>query len=62
MNAPEQKPVGRPPKNGETANGHIHIRTTMKRKNAYVRAAKPKPLAEWATKILDEAAGYKDEL
>ena len=49
---------GRPPIAGETATGHIHIRSTMARKNAYVRAAKPKSLAAWATEILDKASGY----
>ncbi len=34
---------------------HIHIRTTMERKSAYVRAAKPKPLAEWLIGIADRA-------
>jgi hypothetical protein len=50
---------GRPPKFGETATGHIHIRTTLHRKSAYVRAAKPKPLAEWLTEIADKAAKYE---
>lgn len=59
-NANENQPLrGRPPKNGETATGHIHIRTTLHRKSAYVRAARPKPLAQWATEILDRAARYE---
>lgn len=33
----------------------------MARKNAYVRAAKPRPLAEWLTKVADKAAGYAPE-
>jgi hypothetical protein len=50
--------AGRPPKNGETAPAHIHIRTTLGRKSAWVRAAKPKKLAEWVTANLDRAANY----
>ena len=49
---------GRPPIDGERATGNIHIRSTLARKNAYVRAAKPKSLAAWATEILDKASGY----
>jgi hypothetical protein len=30
----------------------------MARKSAYVRAAKPRPLAEWITEQLDKAAEY----
>lgn len=52
---------GRPPAEGETATGHIHIRTTLRRKSAYVRAARPKKLAEWITEHLDKAASYKPE-
>jgi hypothetical protein len=47
---------GRPPVGSEPADGHLHMRVTMARKNAWVRAAKPKKLAEWVTEILDEAA------
>lgn len=50
---------GRPPAEGEAAKGHIHLRTTMARKNAYVRAARPKGLSEWITDHLDRAAGYQ---
>lgn len=53
--------AGRPPRDGAAAVGHIHIRSTIERKSAYIRAAQPKSLAEWATKILDEAAGYKSD-
>jgi len=50
---------GRPPRESETATGHIHIRTTLDRKSAYVRAARGKPLAEWVTEACDRAAGYR---
>jgi hypothetical protein len=51
--------AGRPPISGETAKGHIHIRTTLPRKGHWVRAARPKSLAQWATEILDKASGYE---
>ena len=56
--------AGRPPIDGATATGQIQARTTMARKNAYVRAAKPKSLTVWMFEILDKAANYKasDEL
>lgn len=54
----EQPKLGRPPKSGEAATGHIHIRTTLARKAAYVRAAKGQPLAEWMTENLDRISGY----
>ena len=50
---------GRPPRESESAVGHIHIRTTIDRKSAYVRAAKGKPLAEWMTEACDKAARYE---
>jgi hypothetical protein len=50
---------GRPPIAGETATGQIQLRTTMARKSAYVRAAKPKKLTEWIFRHLDKAAGYE---
>ena len=50
---------GRPPIAGETATGQIQLRTTMERKNAYVRAAKPKKLTAWIFEQLDKAAGYE---
>lgn len=60
---PEPKPIlGRPPKHGEPAIGHIHLRTTLDRKSAYVRAAKPKPLAEWMTQVCDKASGYENPI
>lgn len=55
---PTRKP-GRPPVDGVAATGHIHIRTTMARKSAYVHAAKPRKLSEWMQDKLDSAAGYK---
>ncbi len=53
------KPVGRPPIGGVTAADQIQLRVTMRRKNAYVRAAKPKKLTEWIFAQLDKAAGYE---
>lgn len=49
---------GQPPKDGTAATGHIHLRVTMARKNAYVRAARPGKLTEWIFERLDKAAGY----
>lgn len=57
MNDNETRKPGRPPRELEPARGHIHIRTTLARKAAYVRAAKGKPLAEWMTEHCDKAAG-----
>ncbi|MGD1088713.1 MAG: hypothetical protein ABR955_08305 [Verrucomicrobiota bacterium] len=54
------KPVGRPPIHGEAATGQIQLRVTMARKNAYVRAAKPKKLTEWIFENLDKAAKYNE--
>ena len=60
MNAP--KP-GRPPlPEGQAATGDIHIRTTLARKNAYVKAAKPKKLTEWIFEKLDKAADYNESV
>lgn len=50
---------GRPPKDGKAATGQIQLRVTMTRKNAYVRAARPKKLTAWIFEHLDRAAGYK---
>ena len=55
MNNSESNPVGRPPRDGEAADGHIHLRVTMPRKNSYVKAAKPKKLSEWIIEQLDNA-------
>lgn len=52
--------MGRPSKSGEPATGQIQLRVTMSRKNAYVRAARPKPLSEWITANLDRAAAFKE--
>jgi hypothetical protein len=56
MNQPQKS--GRPTTEAEPAAGHIHIRTTMVRKSAYVRAARPKKLTEWIFEKLDPAANY----
>lgn len=54
------KNSGRKPKrDGETADAHIHVRTTLARKSAYVRAARPEKLSDWITRHLDRAAGVK---
>ena len=54
-------PSGRPPIDGEPAKHQIQLRVTGGRKNAYVRAAKPRKLTEWVFEHLDRAAGYKPE-
>lgn len=53
---PGPRKPGRPPIGGETATGHVHVRTTLPRKGRWVRAARPKTLAQWATEILDKAS------
>lgn len=53
--------AGRPPIAGEMASGQIQLRVTMDRKNAYVRAAKPKKLTAWIFEQLDKAANYENE-
>lgn len=58
MNESYESKRGRPTKEGEPATGQIQLRTTMERKNAYVRAAKPRKLTEWIFEHLDKAAGY----
>lgn len=50
---------GRPATDTEAANGWIQLRVTMARKNAYVRAAKPKKLTAWVFQQLDKASGYE---
>ena len=50
--------AGRPPRDGEAATGQIQLRVTMARKNAYVRAAKPRKLTEWIFGHLDKAANF----
>lgn len=59
MKIQEQSKAGRPPICGETASSQIQLRVTMARKNAYVRAAKPKKLTEWIFENLDKAANYE---
>jgi hypothetical protein len=54
--------AGRPPIDGARATGQIQARTTLARKNAYVRAAKPKSLTVWMFEILDKAANYNPDL
>jgi hypothetical protein len=50
---------GRPPlPEDQAAASHIHIRTTRRRKAAYVRASKPRKLTDWMVENLDKAAGY----
>lgn len=55
---PEIPKRGQPPKDGVAATGQIQLRVTMARKNAYVRAAKPKKLTEWIFEHLDRASKY----
>ncbi len=50
--------TGRPPNDGERTTGQIHLRVTMARKSAYVKAAKPGKLTAWIFSLLDKAAGY----
>jgi hypothetical protein len=57
----ENSKRGRPPVEGETATGQIQLRVKMSRKNAYVRASKPRKLSEWIFEQLDKAANYKSE-
>jgi hypothetical protein len=52
----DKHPGGRPPIGAAPATGHIHLRTTMKRKTAYVKAAKPGKLTAWIVHNLDAAA------
>jgi hypothetical protein len=58
---PEISKAGRPPLDGAAATGQIQLRVTMDRKNAYVRAAKPKKLTAWIFEQLDKAANYENE-
>jgi hypothetical protein len=62
MSETAQKSVGRPARDGQAADCWIQLRVTMKRKNAYVRAAKPKKLTEWIFEQLDRASGFSNEL
>jgi len=38
----------------------LAFRLSRPRKSAYVRAARPEPLAVWAQRHLDKAADYKE--
>ena len=58
MNTNDTVKRGRRPISGETATGQIQLRTTMERKNAYVKAAKPRKLTAWIFEQLDKASGY----
>ena len=46
----------------DEASAHIHLRCSMMRKNAYVKAARQagKNLTEWAFEVLDQKAGIGD--
>lgn len=57
----EHQKRGRPPHEGETATGQIQSRTTMARKNAYVKKAQSegKSLTKWMFDTCDKEAGYK---
>ncbi|MDE2106004.1 MAG: hypothetical protein KGL39_52765 [Patescibacteria group bacterium] len=49
---------GRPLTDSTPASGHIHLRVTLERKNAYVRAARRKKqkLSEWMVAACDKEA------
>ena len=55
----DQPKRGQPPKDGVPATGQIQLRVTPARKNAYVRAAKPKSLSAWMFANLDPIAKYE---
>lgn len=59
MNQDPQR--GRPPKDGQSADAQIQLRTTLARKSAYVRAAKPRKLTEWIFDQLDKASGFRPD-
>ncbi len=59
MKSEPNKSAGRPPQDGEAAKGWIQLRVTMARKNAYVRAAKPRKLTAAIFEQLDAWAGYE---
>jgi len=48
-------------KDAEPQTSFLYLRVTPTRKGAYVRAAQPGKLTDWATHHLDKAAGYKPE-
>lgn len=53
-------PPGRPIKSDAPASSWLQIRITKRRKAAYVRAAHPAKLTEWAQAHLDRAANFSD--
>ena len=58
---PTPNPPGRPPlPDAQRAGSEIQLRVTRKRKAAYVRAARPGPLAAWMFAVCDAASGFKD--
>lgn len=60
MSAPKSNlKRGQPPKDGVRADAQIQLRTTLARKNAYVKAAKPRKLTEWIFEKLDKESGYQ---
>ena len=58
MNPKSKHPGGRPPLAGQAATAQIQLRTTMARKNAYVRQAQAQgqSLSQWLTAVADAAA------
>ena len=50
--------LGRPLSDSTSASGHIHLRVTMDRKNAYVHAARlsKQKLSEWMVTACDKEA------
>lgn len=48
------------PRRPEPADHVIHLRVTRSRKGRYVRAARPRKLAEWIVGELDAAAAKKE--
>ena len=62
MEDTNQPKRGRPLVDDTAADGHIHLRVTMERKNSYVHAARRKQqkLSEWMTQVCDKAAAIED--
>jgi hypothetical protein len=60
MKTQETSKAGRPPREGEAATGHIHLRVVLARKNWYVRMARRHnlTLAEWMQQECDKSSGY----
>jgi hypothetical protein len=63
MTNEESKGAGRPTRENEAADTHIHLRSTKSRKGAYVKASRKAgtTLVEWCFTHLDKAAGYNPE-